>query len=350
MTRPDPAWRQRLRAHAERLRDAALEPLAERLGYARDLRHRQRWRREGSLLSIRGAKFFDHACGHGGGGAIDLVMHARGCGFREAVEFLAGTPPAAPAAAAPAGVPPVLRLPGPVPAHWPPVRDFLVRARSLDPALLERCRRAGTLYADRRRNAVFACRDRSGTPAGAELVGTRPLPDGATFKGLAPGSRRDRGGFWLTIGSAPPAAVLLTESAVDALSAVLLPVPGLPPDLLVAFHRRHGPPPASLARLLPRSPAGCAATTPILPATRLPAPCSACIPACAACAPQAPRIGTICCAAPLPARPNPTSPAPTRSSRTASSNSSAPCSTTHPHDSPAKTLAQPHCLPPTANH
>ena len=245
MTRPERAWRQRLRARADRLRDAALEPLAERLGYARDPRHRQRWRREGSLLSIRGAKFFDHACGHGGGGAIDLVMHARGCGFREAVAFLAGTPPAAPAATAPTGVPPVLRLPGPVAAHWPPVRDFLTRARGLDPALLETCRRAGTLYADRHRNAVFPCRDRHGATAGAELVGTCPLPDGSTFKGLAPGSRRDRGGFWLTTGSAPPAAVLLTESAVDALSAALLPVPSLPADSLIAST-------AGTARRLPR--------------------------------------------------------------------------------------------------
>ena len=122
----------------------------------------------------------------------------------------------------------------PVAAHWPPVRDYLVRLRGLDPALLDHCLLAATLYADRRRNAVFTCRDRSGNPTGAELVGTRPLPGSAVFKGLAPGSRQDRGGFWLTTGSAPPAAVLLTESAVDALSAVLLPAPGLPPDCLVA--------------------------------------------------------------------------------------------------------------------
>ena len=232
-----------LRETAERVRDCPLEPLAERLGYRRDPRHRQRWRRDGSVLSIRGTQFFDHAGGHGGGGAIDLVMHAHGCGFREAVAFLADGLPAAPAAAVPASEPPALHRPAPVAAHWPPVRDFLVTVRGLDPALLETCRRAGTLYADRRRNAVFTCRDRSGTPHGAELVGTRPRPDGSTFKGLAPGSRRDHGGFWLTTGSAPPAAALLVESAVDALSAVLLPAPGLPPDCLVAStagtaHRR----------------------------------------------------------------------------------------------------------------
>ena len=243
MIRPDPLQRQRLRETADRVREAALEPLAERLGYARDPRHRQRWRREGSVLSIRGAKFFDHACGHGGGGAIDLVMHVRGCGFRDAVEFLASTPAAA--AAVPAAVPPSLRLPDSVAALWPPVRDFLARTRSLDPVRLEHCRQAGTLYADRRRNAVFTCRDRHGTTVGAELVGTCPLPDGSTFKGLAPGSRRDRGGFWLTTGSAPPAAVLLTESAVDALSAVLLPAPGLPADCLLVST-------AGTARRLPR--------------------------------------------------------------------------------------------------
>ncbi len=71
------------------------------------------------------------------------------------------------------------------------------------------------------------------------------LPDGSTFKGLAPGSRRDRGGFWLATGSAPPAAVLLVESAVDALSAALLPAPGLPPDSLIAST-------AGAARRLPR--------------------------------------------------------------------------------------------------
>ena len=74
MTRPAPAALERLRAHADRLRD---------------------------------------------------------CGFREAVAFLADGPPTAPAATAAA--PPGLRLPAPAAALWPPVRDFLARARGLDP-------------------------------------------------------------------------------------------------------------------------------------------------------------------------------------------------------------------------
>ena len=233
MSAPLAGWRRTLRARAERVRDCALEPLAARLGYSPDPRHHARWRRGDSVLSIRGSKFFDHACGRGGGGAIDLVMHARRCGFREALAFLdAETGSLPPAATAP---PPQQQplLPDPVARHWPEVRVFLARVRALDPALLEQCHRDGRLYADRRRNAVFPCRDLSGCTVGAELVGTRPRPDGSTFKGLAAGSRRDRGGFSLATSPHSPSAVLLVESAIDALSAILLPAPDLPADCLV---------------------------------------------------------------------------------------------------------------------
>ncbi len=241
-----------LRETADRVRDCPLEPLAERLGYMRDPQHRQRWRLDGSVLSIRGTQFFDHACGRGDGGAIDLVMHTRRCGFRQAVDFLSSAPlPPAPLAR-PVPLTPRLRLPAPVDSLWPSVRDFLVHVRRLDPALLDRCRRSGTLFADRHRNAVFTCRDSSGSTTGAELVGTSSRPPRPPFKGLAPGSRRDRGGFWLPSGSLPPAAVLLTESAVDALSALLLPAPGLPPDcLLVSTAGTATPLPRWLLPLLP---------------------------------------------------------------------------------------------------
>ncbi len=114
----------------------------------------------------------------------------------------------------------------------------------LDPALLDLCRRDGILYADHRRNAVFLCRDPQSQPTGAEIVGTRPAPDGRTFKGMAPGSRKAQGGFWLPAAAAPD-ALLLTESAVDALSALLLLAPALPPDTLVAST-------AGVAAALPR--------------------------------------------------------------------------------------------------
>ncbi len=246
MTAFNDPWRER----AAQVRDGSLEPLAVQLGYRQDPANPARWKRPGSVLSIRGSQFFDHRQGRGGGGAIDLVMHVRGCHFRAAVEFLerhAGLPLPAPAAASPHAPdrPNGLRLPPPADHLWHPVRDFLTTARGLDPALLERCRQDGILYADSRRNAVFLCRDRHQHPVGAELVGTRPTPGGRTFKGMAPGSRKARGGFWLPANTDDLDALLLVESAVDALAAVLLLAPTLPPDTLLAST-------AGVATTLPR--------------------------------------------------------------------------------------------------
>ena len=90
-------------------------------------------------------------------------------------------------------------LPPPVARCWPTVRTFLHTARGLDLRLLAHCRRQGLLYADSRRNAVFVCRDAHGTVTGAELVSTQPAPGPRSFKALAPGSRKARGGFWLPL-------------------------------------------------------------------------------------------------------------------------------------------------------
>ena len=231
MTAPE-RWRQR----AARVRGLALAPLAAHLGYRPDPSHRQRWRRPGSVLALSATRFFDHAQGRGGGGAIDLVMHAEGASFAAAVEFLEtrlGTLPPA-AAPAPRPRPAGPHLPPPVAACWPTVRAFLHTARGLDLRLLAHCRHQGLLYADSRRNAVFVCRDAHGTVTGAELVGTQPAPGSRPFKALAPGSRKASGGFWLPPRRGPPTALLLVESALDALAALQTPPPGLPPTTLLA--------------------------------------------------------------------------------------------------------------------
>ncbi len=222
-----------------RARNRPLRQVARQLGYRRDPRNRQRWRRPGSVLAIRGTRFFDHRRGQGGGGAIDLVLHARGCSFRQALAFLDALPPA-PAHAPPAqpGTVRALSLPPPCDSRWPPVRHYLARSRRLRPRLLDHCRQAGILWADARQSAVFLCRDLRRRHTGAELNGSRPSPSGATFKGLAPGSRKQRGGFWIARrtppSDAPPPCVLLCESAIDALSALLLNLPQLPPHTLFA--------------------------------------------------------------------------------------------------------------------
>ena len=74
----------------------------------------------------------------------------------------------------------------------------------------------------------------AGTVTGAEIAGTRPCRGGPPCKGMAPGSRKARGGFHLRTGRRRPALALLVESAIDALSARSLLAPALAPQALIA--------------------------------------------------------------------------------------------------------------------
>ena len=85
--------REELRGLADAVRLRPLEEIAPLLGFVRDPADRSRWLREGSVLSVTGIRFFDHLQGRGGGGAIDLVVHARGCRPTAAIRWLAGLPP-----------------------------------------------------------------------------------------------------------------------------------------------------------------------------------------------------------------------------------------------------------------
>ena len=62
--------REELRGLADAVRLRPLEEIAPLLGFVRDPADRSRWRREGSVLSVTGIRFFDHLQGRGGGGAI----------------------------------------------------------------------------------------------------------------------------------------------------------------------------------------------------------------------------------------------------------------------------------------
>ena len=218
-------------------RNIPLDRVAAALGYRRDPADRARFRREGSTISITGEKFFDHLRGTGGGGAIDLVIHATGCRFPDALRFLGGHEGRGKTTAIPAASQ-RLRLPRPSSRAWPRVRDALIRQRALRTDVLEACHSRGLLYADDRLNAVFICRNASGTPTGAEILGTAPQHGGKRFRGMAPGSRKARGGFWLPCDRNQPALVILTESAVDAISARSLRIEGT---------RKHGAVVASTA-------------------------------------------------------------------------------------------------------
>lgn len=222
---------QRSKLRADALRDIPLERVAAALGYQRDTRDRARWKRPGSILSINGSKFYDHLAATGGGGAIDLVLYASNCSFLHALETLADIEPQR---CNPERNPFRERLD---PARWPAVRQHLARNRGLDTDILDQCAQQLILGADRRANAVFITRDADNNPVGAELLGTnRNRP----FRGMAPGSRKARGGFWIARRT-PPRSGLIVESAVDALSAyqlaamqdtdIFLSTAGLAPDM-----------------------------------------------------------------------------------------------------------------------
>ncbi len=175
---------------ADDVRHRPLGEVALLLGYQPDPTDRSRWRREGSVINVTGMKFYDHLQGCGGGGAIDLVIHGRGCSPAEAIRWLAGKPfvpeigeTVAPAVAK-AFVPPEA-----CERCWPRVRVWLIEERGLEDFRVDGFKSTGMLYADARCNAVFLCRDACGAATGAELVGSR-------FRGMAPGSCKAAGGFW----------------------------------------------------------------------------------------------------------------------------------------------------------
>ena len=216
MNRPDPV---------AACRNVPLDRVAIALGYRRDPADRARFKREGSVISINDQRFFDHLSGTGGGGAIDLVIHATGCRFPDALRFLGGLAGRGKAAAIPAGTR-RLRLPRPSPGAWPRVRNALVRQRGLRPDMLEACHGRGLLYADGRLNAVFVCRNAGGDTTGAEILGTAHKAGTKGFRGMAAGSRKIAGSFWLPCDRNRPALVILAESAVDAISARSLRIEG----------------------------------------------------------------------------------------------------------------------------
>ena len=201
------------RVRADRLRALPLPLVLEELGAASDPHDPAKWHTDQGVLSLSGPKFMNWNQGIGGGGAIDLVMHVRQLSFGQALEWLerhfAGlTPPQTASMARPQA----LTLPAPTTQNWPRVEGYLVEERKLPWALLAPLVQSGIIYADLQANAVFLLLDPNATPVGAELRGAT----GVAWRGMAPGSRKDRGFFSLP--STPGQAIVLCESAIDAIS------------------------------------------------------------------------------------------------------------------------------------
>jgi hypothetical protein len=226
-------------ALAAKMRELDLHAVCDALALSWDAQDKV-WRGETVKIGIgegpKAGKWFDYRADRGRGGAIDLAQHVLGRDFNDALAFLVDRfgPGAAAADAAARTFRDVSRaeeaavkdrkpfvLPEPSPEHWPHVRKHLAQERGLPAGYLDRLHEKGDLYADDRKNAVFVCRGLDGMPVGAELKGTFLRSDGTRYGGLAPGSRKDAGGF--RIGSIVKAkAIYLVESAIDAISLLKL--------------------------------------------------------------------------------------------------------------------------------
>lgn len=211
-----PGHDQDWRARAQRLRTLPLPVVLQELGAKPDPHDPAKWHTLQGVLSVNGLKFMNWNQGVGGGGAIDLVMHLKDVGFGLALEWLethwagrTASPPALPSAVQ------SLVLPTPVAKNWPRVQRYLIQERKVPAAVLAPLVHCAMIYADDRANAVFLLVDSHGTPVGAELRGTTAW----AWRGMAPGSRKDRGFFGLpSTPSTSCQAIVLCESAIDALS------------------------------------------------------------------------------------------------------------------------------------
>jgi hypothetical protein len=205
------------RARADRLRALPLPAVLTVLEAAPDPHDPAKWHTARGVLSVSGPQFINWNLDRGGGGAIDLVMHVRQVGFGQALEWLehhfGGLHLLQPTATTHVQS---LALPVPVASHWPRVQRYLVEQRKLPATLLQTLVPSGVLYADARANAVFLLLETAATPVGAELRGTTAL----AWRGLAPGSRKDRGYF--SVPATNSHAIVLCESAIDALSCYAL--------------------------------------------------------------------------------------------------------------------------------
>ncbi len=231
--------REDYKALAAQVRAIDLPTVIERLGGQVDRYNAHKYHLDGEHISINGERFYNHDRQQGGGGAIDLVMHATRYSYPEAVAYLRdahGTDVAITAATWRAARQahddarhivehaerPPIRVPIQDEERWPQVRAYLVEERQLPATLVDDLHTRGTIYADHRANAVFIRQDADGTAVGASLRGTAP---GSEFKGLAAGTRRDEGHFSITIGQPAPymaPQIYLTESPIDAISRAAL--------------------------------------------------------------------------------------------------------------------------------
>jgi hypothetical protein len=201
-----------LRERADRLRDLPLEAILLRWGATQDQADKAKWHTQRGVVSVTGAKFMNWNLSVGGGGAIDLAMHLGGLRFLDALEWLSRHFPSLDLPDPLQVSPRPLLLPFPHKGKLLAVRRYLYDHRRLPAPLVEPLIAGGSVYADWKGNAVFLLLGKEEEPVGAEIRGTTSRP----WRGMAPGSRKDLGYFSIPVSE--PTAIILCESAIDAVS------------------------------------------------------------------------------------------------------------------------------------
>ena len=203
-----------IRKKADSVRHIDLCTLLHHHGCIKDPHDKAKWHTPRGVISVNGRKFMNWTLGTGGGGAIDLVIHLQGVGFKDAVFWLCNnvfltfaqqTPPKQ-----------RLKLPQRDDGKLLQVIRYLKDQRRIPKEQIDTLIESGKLYADFRANAVFLLLGKKKRIVGAELRGTY----GTQWRGMAPGSQKNQGCFYL-IGTSTRKMVLC-ESAIDAVSCFVL--------------------------------------------------------------------------------------------------------------------------------
>jgi DNA polymerase family A/Toprim-like/Protein of unknown function (DUF3991) len=221
---------------AHSVRDLDLQAVATLLGLERDRSDKSKWfaqveidghREKQHIISITDHKFMDWKTEKGGVGAISLTMAVREWDFKTAVEWLKAQQEqqAIPSQATQKSQEPkTLELPLPNDANWEHVRKYLTQTRALATNWVDKLHHQGLVYADDRANVVFLRQtfDNPRTWERQETTGATLRGTTGDFKGLAPGSSKDNGWFWLGVGKGDVGRVVVTEAPIDAISLAIL--------------------------------------------------------------------------------------------------------------------------------
>ena len=203
-----------IKQKAALVRSIDLGQVLEGCGAGKDKFDKAKWHTEKGTISICGPKFMNWAKGIGGGGAIDLAMHLKNFDFKTAVFWLdtvfSNHHTQIPSNKMKPN--PILKLPKKDSTKISQVINYLVKIRSIPLSLINPLIHSGKLYADTKGNAVFLLLGKEKKIVGAELRGTNHT----IWRGMAKGSRKDLGFFWLS--SHNPDKMVLLESAIDAIS------------------------------------------------------------------------------------------------------------------------------------